>query len=68
MIGTLVKENRKGKSLTQKALAEKSGISFVAINRIEKGHLPRVSVAERLFDAMDLQLNYSVTEKPTGGQ
>jgi transcriptional regulator with XRE-family HTH domain len=52
MIGQLLKEERNKAGLTQKQLAEKSGISFVAINRIEKGNLPRVSVATKLFNAL----------------
>jgi transcriptional regulator with XRE-family HTH domain len=56
MIGQLLKEHRTKNNLTQKGLAEKSGISFVAINRIERGNLPRLSVAYKLFNSMGLDL------------
>lgn len=62
MIGQLVKEHRNAAKLTQKQLAEKAGISFVAINRIEKGLLPRLSVANKIFTAMDKRLNFIITE------
>lgn len=62
MIGQLLKEHRQRNNLTQKALAEKSGISFVAINRIEKGNLPRLSVAYKLFNSMGLNLKISIEE------
>jgi transcriptional regulator with XRE-family HTH domain len=62
MIGQLLKEERNKAGLTQKQLAEKSGISFVAINRIEKGNLPRVSVATKLFNALGLDLKFAVEQ------
>lgn len=60
MIGQLLKIERTRAGLTQKQLAEKSKISFVAINRIEKGQKPRLSVAEQIFGAMDLDLEINV--------
>lgn len=56
MITEVLKEARKGAGLTQKELAEKSGISFVTINRIEGGSNPRLSVLYKLFDAMGKRL------------
>ena len=52
MIGQLLKENRIKLNLTQKQLAQKSGISYVSINRIENGKNPRLSVVSKLFEAM----------------
>jgi transcriptional regulator with XRE-family HTH domain len=63
MIGALLKENRQKRNLTQKQLGEKAKISFVAVNRIERGAMPRLSIATRLFDAMDLDLVINAKEK-----
>jgi len=63
MIGQLLKENRQKKNLTQKELGEKAKISFVAVNRIERGAMPRLSIATRLFEAMDLDLVISVKDR-----
>jgi transcriptional regulator with XRE-family HTH domain len=63
MIGQLLKENRQKKNLTQKQLGEKAKISFVAVNRIERGAMPRLSIATRLFDAMDLDLVINAKER-----
>lgn len=61
-ISELLKETRKSANLTQKQLAEKSGVSFVSINRIEGGAFPRVSVLEKLFTAMNKKLNFELSE------
>jgi transcriptional regulator with XRE-family HTH domain len=63
MIGQLLKENRQKRNLTQKQLGEKAKISFVAVNRIERGAMPRLSIATRLFDAMDLDLIINAKER-----
>jgi transcriptional regulator with XRE-family HTH domain len=63
MIGALLKENRQKRNLTQKQLGEKAKISFVAVNRIERGAMPRLSIATRLFDAMDLDLVINAKER-----
>lgn len=61
-ISELLKETRKSVNLTQKQLAEKSKISFVSINRIERGSNPRLSVASKLFEAMDKKLYFTLTD------
>ena len=63
MIGQLLKENRQKRNLTQKQLGEKAKISFVAVNRIERGAMPRLSIATRLFEAMDLDLVINAKER-----
>jgi transcriptional regulator with XRE-family HTH domain len=63
MIGALLKENRQKRNLTQKQLGEKAKISFVAVNRIERGAMPRLSIATTLFDAMDLDLIINAKER-----
>ena len=63
MIGELLKAERQKLNLTQKQLAEKSGISFVSINRIENGTNPRLSVIKKIFDAMDKEVVYQIEDK-----
>ena len=65
MIGQLLKENRTKLNLTQKQLAEKSGISYVSINRIENGKNPRLSVISKLFEAMGKTLQIKTEEAIT---
>lgn len=65
MIGQLLKENRIKLNLTQKQLAEKSGISYVSINRIENGKNPRLSVVSKLFEAMGKTLQIKTEEAIT---
>lgn len=60
MIGQLLKEERHKAGLTQKQLADRSGVSFVAINRIEKGLTPRLSIAIKIFGALGLDLKFAV--------
>jgi len=60
MIGQLLKEERTKLNLTQKQLAQKSGISYVSINRIENGKNPRLSVIQKLFGAMDKAVVYQI--------
>lgn len=59
MIGELLKLERIAAGISQKALAEKSGISYVAVNRIENGQPPRVSIATKLFEALGKKLIFS---------
>lgn len=63
MIGEQLKTERQKLNLTQKQLAEKSGISFVSINRIENGSNPRLSVITKIFDAMGKRLQIEVKDK-----
>lgn len=65
MIGQLLKENRTKLNLTQKQLAQKSGISYVSINRIENGKNPRLSVVSKLFEAMGKTLQITTEENIT---
>jgi len=62
MIGDLLKTERKKAGLSQKALGEKAGISYVAINRIENGTFPRLSIATRLFGAMGRKLIFTLED------
>lgn len=66
MIGNLLKQERNNANLTQKQLAEKSKISFVSINRIERGSNPRLSVAMQLFEALGKKLEFTIAEVNVG--
>jgi transcriptional regulator with XRE-family HTH domain len=63
MIGELLKAERQKQNLTQKQLAEKSGISFVSISRFENGTQPRLSIITKIFDAMGKTLQIEVKDK-----
>lgn len=56
MIAELLRAKRLENKLTQKQLAEKAKVSFVCINRIEKGQLPRLTIVEKLFTAMGYKI------------
>ena len=60
MIGQLLKQERLNNNLTQKQLAEKSGISYVSINRIENGKNTRFSVVDKLFTALGKKVNINL--------
>jgi len=62
MIGELLRKTRQEQNLTQKQLAEKSGISFVSINRIENGNPPRLSVITKIFSAMGKEVSINITD------
>ena len=66
MIEEILKTERKAANLTQKQLAEKSGISFVTINRIEGGSNPRVSVLNKIFAALGKELTFTLTATNVG--
>jgi transcriptional regulator with XRE-family HTH domain len=66
MIEEILRTERKAANLTQKQLAEKSGISFVTINRIEGGSNPRISVLNKIFAALGKQLSFSITTANVG--
>ena len=62
MIGELLRKTRQEQNLTQKQLAEKSGISSVSINRIENGNPPRLSVVEKIFSAMGKRVTINLSD------
>lgn len=55
-IGIRVKAMRKWKHLSQKQLAELSGVGYVTISRIERGEDCRISVVEKLEKAFGVTL------------
>lgn len=57
VFGNFIKERRKEKGMTQKALAEKVSVTDKAISRWENGHgFPDIESLEPLADALDISL------------
>lgn len=53
-------EARKAKDITQKELAELTGVSQQAISRLElEKHIPKVDTFIRILDGLDLELTIS---------
>ena len=65
MIGKKIKEYRKNKEWTQQKLAEKSGLSFNTITRIEQGigNSPTLKTLVKLADALEVGLDELVGRK-----
>ncbi|MEG3038579.1 MAG: helix-turn-helix transcriptional regulator, partial [Clostridia bacterium] len=56
-IGKKIKEQRKLKGLTQKELAEKTGISLSAIEKYERGRLnPSLGKVKEIAEALDVTI------------
>jgi transcriptional regulator with XRE-family HTH domain len=56
-VGLLLREWRDRRGLSLHQLAEKAGVSYVTISRIENGRMsPTVALLEKLAAAMDLSL------------
>ena len=62
MIGELLKLERQKAGISQKELAIRSKVSFVSVNRIERGQSPRISIVTKLFEALNKKLIFSVDE------
>lgn len=57
---------RISQNLTQKELAEKTGIAQTEISKLENGtRNPSIKLLQRLADGMDMVLNVSFTPKET---
>lgn len=57
VFGNFIKERRKEKGMTQKALAEKVSVTDKAISRWENGHgFPDIESLEPLADALEVSL------------
>ena len=57
-IGKFIAENRKAKNLTQKALAEKLGVSDKTVSRWENGnYMPDLSMLKPLSEVLGISLN-----------
>lgn len=58
-IGENIRKIRIDKNLTQKELAEKSGISLSALNKYERGdRLPKIDALQKLSEALNIQIDY----------
>ncbi len=58
-IGEKIKQYRKLRKLTQKALAEQSGISEISIRKYEAGErIPKQDQLHKLAEALDVGVNY----------
>lgn len=57
-IGQFIAENRKAKGMTQKALAEKLGVSDKTVSRWENGnYMPDLSMLKPLSEVLEISLN-----------
>jgi transcriptional regulator with XRE-family HTH domain len=62
-IGKAVKRWRQARGLSQRALAERSGVGYVNIARLELGQVdPRLSTLEKLAEALEIRLVDLLTE------
>jgi transcriptional regulator with XRE-family HTH domain len=59
MLSEQIKKFRKEKNMTQQELAEKSGLSFTALTKIEQGKAikPRIQTIEKLADALNVSID-----------
>ncbi len=62
-IGSKIKEYRKDSNLTQQELANQVGITRQTLSKLEKGKLPKISLATfiKILDTLNLELE--ITEK-----
>ena len=62
-IGSTIKEYRKTNSLTQQELASQVGITRQTLSKLEKGEIPKISLATfiKILNTLDLELE--ITEK-----
>ena len=66
-IGELIKLEIKRKGLTQKQLAEKTGITTTTINHIIKGiNYPRPSTLKKICEVLDIKIEYKVIDTTKG--
>jgi transcriptional regulator with XRE-family HTH domain len=55
VVGTQLRAWRQRRGLTLRALADKAGVSYVTISRIEQDHMsPTVAMLERLAQALGI--------------
>ncbi len=55
---------RESRTLTQRELAEKAGITHATISRIENGQSARVSTVRKLVEALDCESSALTTADP----
>lgn len=60
-IGQQIKERRKSLKVTQRQLAELSGIGINTLTKIERGEAnPRLSILNKILDTLGLELTTSI--------
>jgi len=64
-IGTKIKEYRKSNNLTQEELAQSVNITRQTLSKLEKGEIPKISLATflKILDALNLELEI-IEKKP----
>ena len=63
-MGNRIKELRKSKGITQKELADRTGIAQTEISRLENGtRNPSIKLLQRLAEGLDMVLNISFSPK-----
>ena len=64
-IGSTIKEYRKSNNLTQQELASKVGITRQTLSKLEKGEIPKISLATfiKILDTLNLELEI-IEKKP----
>ncbi len=62
-IGNKIREYRKDSNLTQQELANQVGITRQTLSKLEKGEIPKISLATfiKILDTLNLELE--ITEK-----
>ncbi|GAB3923469.1 helix-turn-helix domain-containing protein [Larkinella terrae] len=62
-IGQLIRNTRKNRSLTQKELGRRLGISESAVNKYESGkENPTLQTLSKIADALDMKLSINFIE------
>lgn len=69
MLGTNIKQLRKQKGLTQKALAKLSSVSYSTLTKIETGVIasPRLEQLQKIAKALDVTVDNLISLKPANG-
>lgn len=58
-LGTRLRRTRREQDVTQQALAEQTGLSYQAINRIERGHTsPKLDTIAKLAAALGVDMKW----------
>ena len=62
-IGSTIKEYRKANNLTQQELASQVGITRQTLSKLEKGEIPKISLATFIKILNTLSLELEINEK-----
>ena len=69
MVTLLLRQWRDRRRLSLHQLADKAGVSYVTITRIEHGHMsPTVTMLEKLAAALDVHIRDLFPPKPRGAR